>query len=160
MDNWFENRTVEDNYNELYGIWSTHFEYKEIPLRNNKKIKLFRIYEVDDSKNTCFIRNEGITVDKMIIVSNFSDVVLFMEELNLFDAGSENNNYFKIVEQNKIKSLKLEITRDKSIYISKSEARAIFKVYNLSRQGYTFNRVIENEYRFTTEQINEIRNQK
>lgn len=158
MDNWFTNKTIEDNYDEIYEKWLTDFEYKEIPLSNNKKIKLFRIYEVDNSKNTCFIRNEGITIDNMIIVSNFSDVVLLMEELNLFDAGSENNKYFTIVEQNKIKSLKLKLG-EKSIYISKSEARAMFKIYNLSRQGYTFNRVIENEYRFTTKQINSIKNQ-
>lgn len=156
MDNWFSNRTIEDNFSELNEYWITNFEYKEIPLLNNKEIKLFRIYEVEYSNNSCFIRNECISINDALIVSNFTDVVLFMEELNLFDTGNENNKYFKIVEHNKVKSLKLEL-KDKIIYISKSEARAIYKIYNLSRQGYSFNRVLENEYRFTTKQINEIK---
>jgi len=156
MDNWFIKDTLDGNYNELHNFWIKNFEYREIPLIYDKKIDIFRIYEVDYEKKIYYIRNEGIIIDNTLIVSRFSDVIQFMEEINLFEAGNENNKLFTIVEQNGVKSLKLTV-KNKNIYISKSEAKTMYKIYNLSRQGYSFNKVLENEYIFTIDQINEIK---
>lgn len=126
-------------------------ELKIIPVALNldKEIYLLHIFEEDQSAKKKFIRNELVLVGNQILTSTFSDTVHFMEELNLFDIGNNQNKYLDITEYKNTKNLKLKTNEDKNIFISKSEAKAIYKLFNMAFQGYSVATVLEKEFRVT-----------
>ena len=85
-------------------------ELKIIPVALNldKEIHLLHIFEEDHSAKKKFIRNELVLVGNQILTSTFSDTVHFMEELNLFDIGNNQNKYLDVTEYQSTKNLKLK----------------------------------------------------
>lgn len=59
-----------------------------------------------------------------------------MEELALFDTGNDQNKYLAVAEHQKIKNLKLKNIND-NIFISKSEAKAMNRLFNMALMGYS-----------------------
>jgi hypothetical protein len=126
-------------------------ELKIIPVSLNidKEIYLLHIFEEDYSVKKKFIRNELVLVSNQILTSTFSDTVHFMEELNLFDIGNDQNKYLDVTEYKNTKNLKLKHNGEESIFLSKSEAKAMYKIFNLAFLGYSVASVLEKEFRFT-----------
>lgn len=122
----------------------------------DKKINLVRVWEIDREKDKKYIRNAVILVDNIILTSTFADTVHFLEELSLFDFGNEQNKYLKVLEHQKNKNLKLDLGDGQDIYITKSEAKSIYKLYNMSLIGYSPARVLEYEYRFTPQNFTQL----
>jgi hypothetical protein len=81
-----------------------------------------------------------------------------MEELSLFDIGNNQNKYLAVAERQKIKNLKLKNVND-NIFVSKSEARAIYRLFNMALMGYSLSVVLEKEFRFTPSNLGEILNE-
>ena len=129
-----------------------------ISLNLDKRIHLIHVFEENISSNKKYIRNELILVDNQILTSTFSDTVHFMEELSLFDTGNDQNKYLAIAEHQKIKNLKLKNVND-NIFVSKSEARAIYRLFNMALMGYSLSVVLEKEFRFTPSNLGEILNE-
>ena len=134
--------TVSDNF----GV-----ELRAVPVSLNldKEIYLIHVYEDDKILKKKFIRNELFLIGNQILTSTFSDTVHFMEELNLFDFGNNQNKYLDITEYQSTKNLKLKHNGDENIFISKSEAKAMYKIFNLAFLGYSVAAVLEKEFRFT-----------
>lgn len=126
-------------------------ELKVIPVTLNldKEVYLLHIFEENHELKKKYIRNELVLVGNQILTSTFSDTVHFMEELNLFDIGNNQNKYLDITEYQSTKNLKLKHNGDKNIFISKSEAKAMYKIFNLAFLGYSVAAVLEKEFRFT-----------
>lgn len=126
-----------------------------VPLHNKKKIALLRAFEVDLRNNKKYMRNVLFIVENEVMTDNFSDTILLKEELKLFDKGDEQNTFFRVVERElkgkKVTSLELSLDGGKKIYISKSEAKAIVDIWNMSMQGYSFSRILEYENQQTLE---------
>lgn len=120
-----------------------------VALNLDKEIHLLHIFEEDQSVKKKFIRNELVLVGNQILTSTFSDTVHFMEELNLFDIGNNQNKYLDITEYQSTKNLKLKHSGDENIFISRSEAKAMYKIFNLAFLGYSVAAVLEKEFRFT-----------
>ena len=120
-----------------------------VALNLDKEIHLLHIFEEDQSVKKKFIRNELVLVGNQILTSTFSDTVHFMEELNLFDIGNNQNKYLDITEYQSTKNLKLKHDGDENIFISRSEAKAMYKIFNLAFLGYSVAAVLEKEFRFT-----------
>ena len=141
--------TLTDNF----GI-----ELKIIPVALNldKEIHLLHIFEEDQSAKKKFIRNELVLVGNQILTSTFSDTVHFMEELNLFDIGNNQNKYLDVTEYQSTKNLKLKHNGDENIFISKSEAKAMYKIFNLAFLGYSVAAVLEKEFRFTPQLLTKL----
>lgn len=133
-------------------------ELKVIPVALNldKEIHLLHIFEEDYSMKKKFIRNELVLVGNQILTSTFSDTVHFMEELFLFDTGNDQNKYLSITEYKATKNLKLKYDGNEDIFISKSEARAMYKIFNLAFMGYSVAAVLEKEFRFTPQLLTKI----
>jgi hypothetical protein len=133
-------------------------ELKIIPvvLNHDKEVYLLHIFEEDHSAKKKFIRNELVLVGNQILTSTFSDTVHFMEELNLFDIGNNQNTYLDITEYKSTKNLKLKHNGDKNIFISKSEAKAMYKIFNLAFLGYSVATVLEKEFRFTPQELTKL----
>lgn len=133
-------------------------ELKIIPVALNldKEIHLLHIFEEDHSTKKKFIRNELVLVGNQILTSTFSDTVHFMEELNLFDIGNNQNKYLDVTEYQSTKNLKLKHNGDENIFISKSEAKAMYKIFNLAFLGYSNATVLEKEFRFTPQLLAKI----
>jgi hypothetical protein len=133
-------------------------ELKIIPVALNldKEIHLLHIFEEDHSMKKKFIRNELVLVSNQILTSTFSDTVHFMEELNLFDIGNNQNKYLNITEYQSTKNLKLKHNGDENIFISKSEAKAMYKIFNLAFLGYSVAAVLEKEFRFTPQLLTKV----
>ena len=126
-------------------------ELKIIPVSLNldKEIYLLHIFEEDKVAKKKYIRNELILIKNQILTSTFSDTIHFMEELNLFDIGNNQNKYLDVSEYQSTKNLKLKYNGDQNIFISKSEAKAMNRIFNLAFIGYSVATVLEKEFRFT-----------
>ena len=133
-------------------------ELKIIPVSLNldKEIYLLHIFEEDYSAKKKFIRNELILIGNQILTSTFSDTVHFVEELNLFDIGNNQNKYLDITEYQSTKNLKLKNISDKNIFISKSEAKAMYKIFNLAFLGYSVATVLEREFKLTPQILTQL----
>lgn len=121
----------------------------KVSLNLDKEIYLLHIFEENYNLNKKFIRSELVLIENEIFTSTFADTVHFMEELNLFDTGNNQNKYLDITEYKSTKNLKLKTNTDKNIFISKSEAKAIYKLFNMAFQGYSVATVLEKEFRVT-----------
>lgn len=133
-------------------------ELKIIPIALNldKEIYLLHIFEEDQSVKKKFIRNELVLIGNQILTSTFSDTVHFMEELNLFDIGNNQNKYLDVTEYQSTKNLKLKHNGDENIFISRSEAKAMYKIFNLAFLGYSVATVLEKEFRFTPQLLTKL----
>lgn len=133
-------------------------ELRAIPVSLNldKEIYLIHVYEDDKILKKKFIRNELILIGDQILTSRFSDTVHFIEELNLFDTGNSQNKYLDITEYQSTKNLKLKHSGDKNIFISKSEAKAMNKLFNTAFLGYSLTSLIEKEFRFTPQMLTQL----
>ena len=125
---------------------------KLIVLNLDKRIFLLNILEEDNRAKKKYIRSQLIAVNSQILTLGFSDTLHFMEELALFDAGNDQNRYFTISEHQNTKNLKIKNIRS-NIFISKSEAKAMYRLFNLSLNGYSLSTVLENEIIFSAEDI-------
>jgi hypothetical protein len=126
----------------------------KVALNFDKEIYLLRAFEIDRITNEKYIRTAGILVSDELVTSTFADTTHFMEELNLFDFGNDQNKYFTVTEYSGTPNLKLKIDY-KNVFISKAEAKTIYKLYNLAFHRYSFSRVLEFEYRFTPQSVSE-----
>ncbi len=133
-------------------------ELKIIPVALNldKGIHLLHIFEENHSLKKKFIRNELVLVGDQILTSTFTDSVHLMEEVNLFDIGNEQNKYFKPEQKHGIKNLRLKHEGDDDIFISKSEAKVMYKIFNLAFIGYSVATVLENEFKLTSQLLTQI----
>ena len=124
-----------------------------VVLNNNKDIKLLRGFEEDTKKR--YMRNIVIMIGDEFITSNVADTMLFKEELALFSYGDKQNKYFfpstRTINQENVYSLELTLNNGKKIYITKSEAKAMVGLWNMSLQGYSFARLLEFEKEQTLE---------
>ena len=121
-------------------------------LNLDKRIFLLNVLQEDNRAKKKYIRSQLIAVNNQILTFGFSDTVHFMEELALFDAGNDQNKYFTISEHQNTKNLKLKNVRS-NIFISKSEAKAICRLFKLSLNGYSLSTVLENGVIFSAEDI-------
>lgn len=131
-----------------------------VHLHNRKKIDLVRAFEVDTRNSKKYMRNVLFAVENEAITDNFADTILLKEELKLFEKGDEQNTFFKVISRElsgkKVTSLELSLYDGKKVYISKSEARAIVDIWNMSMQGYSFSRILEYENDQTLESWTDI----
>ena len=136
-------------------------ELKIIPIALNldQKIYLLHIFEENRELNKKFIRNELVIVGNTILTSTFSDTVHFMEEIKLFDFGNNQNKYLNVTEYKATKNLKLIYQGVQDIFISKSEALAMYKIFNLAFIGYSVATVLENEFRFSPQMLTKLLHQ-
>ena len=145
-------------HDQIFTLRDEGIELKIIPVALNldKQIHLLHIFEEDQSVKKKFIRNELILIANQILTSTFSDTVHLMEELNLFDIGNNQNKYLDVTEYKNTKNLKLKHNGDENIFISKSEAKAMYKIFNLAFSGYSVATVLEKEFRLTPQHLTQL----
>ena len=138
---------VEYNGNDI--------EISHVVLNQDKDIKLLRGFKQDKDNKKKYMRNFVIMIGDEFVTSNIADSMLLKEELFLFNQGDIQNKYFfpstRKLEQESVNSLVLTLENGRKIYISKSEARAIVALWNMSMQGYSFSRLLEYEKAQTLE---------
>ena len=124
-------------------------ELTVVPLNNKHEISLLRAFEVDIKTQKKYMRNVVFMIQDEFITDNMADSVLLKEELILFDKGDEQNTFFQLksrkIKESHILSLSLKLESGKTIYISKSQARAIVSLWNMAMMGYSFARILEFE---------------
>ncbi len=130
-----------------------------IALNLDKEIYLLSIYEENLHVKKKFIRNELILIGNQILTSTFSDTIHFMEEINLFDVGNSQNKYLDVTEYKNTKNLKLKHNGEENIFLSKSEAKAMYKIFNLAFIGYSVASVLEREFKFTPQLLSKFLHQ-
>lgn len=123
-----------------------------VPLNHDLGISLIRGFEIDFDEKKSYIRNMCVLVQNELVTSTYADTVLFFEELSLFEHGNDQNTYFDITEYKNTKNLKLK-NHEKDIFISKSIAKSMYKVYNMSYMGYSVKRLLEFEHKFTIDTL-------
>ncbi len=140
--------TLKDNLGIELGIIP-------VALNLDKDVYLLHVFEEDNTLKKKYIRNELVLIKNQILTSTFSDTVHFMEELALFDTGNDQNKYLAVAEHQKIKNLKLKNIND-NIFISKSEAKAMNRLFNMALMGYSLSVVLEKEFRFTPQDLTKL----
>jgi len=135
--------------------YSTDILITHVVLNQQKDIKLLRGYEEDYDNKKRYMRNFVIMIKNEFITSNIADSMLFKEELSLFEKGDDQNKYLKLtsrlIGKKQNISLKLNLADKSEIFISKSEAKAIVKLFEMSLQGYSFARLLEFETKQTAQ---------
>lgn len=127
-----------------------------VALNYDEEIYLLHIVEENSVLKKKFIRNDLILVGDTLLTSSFSDSVHFMEELNLFDHGNDQNKYLAISEYQSTKNLKLKHDGERNVFISKSQAKAMYKIFNLAFKGCSIVTVLENEFRLTPQLLTQL----
>jgi len=134
---------------------SSEIIISHVMLNNDKNIKLLRGFEEDERTKKRYIRNIVIMVESEFVTSNIADTMLFKEELALFNFGDSQNKYFfpatRNINKESVFSLVLTLGDGKKIYITRSEAKAMVGLWNMSLQGYSFARLLEFEKEQTLE---------
>ena len=126
-----------------------------VKLNLDKKIYLLHIFANDEVAKKKYIRNVLVIVGNQVLTSTFSDTVHFMEELYLFDIGNDQNKYLAIAEHKSTKNLKLKNSNE-DIFVSKSEARAVYKLYNRIFSGFSDVELLITEYRLTPQELTKL----
>jgi hypothetical protein len=127
-----------------------------IALDIDNKMFLCQTFEVNTKLNKKYLRAQLIIINNHVLTSRVADTIHFMEELNLFDFGNSQNKYLSITEYKTTKNLKLIYDGKNDVFISKSKARAICKMYNMSYMGYSIAAMLENEYKFTPQTLTKL----
>ncbi|MGA1932602.1 hypothetical protein ACH5BF_07745 [Arcobacter sp. YIC-464] len=128
----------------------------KISLNLDKDIYLLHVFEEDYTLRKKYLRNDLILVENQILTSSFSDTIHFIEELRLFDVGNDQNKFLSITEYKKTRNLKLKQFDKKNIFISKSEAKAICKLFDFALRGYSLATVLESEFSFTPQTLTNV----
>lgn len=130
-------------------------ELKHIIIRLNldKKVFLICIIEEDNLFKKKYIRCLLILIGNQLLTSRFCDTLHFMEELNLFDFGNSQNKYLDITEYKSTKNLKLKHNGNENIFISKSEAKSSYRLFNLIFLGNSATKLLEKEIKLTPQQL-------
>lgn len=115
------------------------------PLNIEHKIMLIRCFGVDEGLNERYLLDLLIMCGEELITANTTDSIQFCEELALFDRGDENNKFLKPAQLQAKNSLKLSLDNGKVIFIKRSEAKTMVKLWDMSLQRLTFARLVENE---------------
>lgn len=131
-----------------------------VDLNLDKKIFLICIIEENDLLKKKYIRCILILIGNQLLTSRFCDTLHFMEELNLFDFGNSQNKYLDITEYKSTKNLKLKHNSNENIFISKSEARTIYRLFNLTFLGNSVSKLLEEEIKLTAQQLTMIADKK
>lgn len=126
--------------------------FTKAPLLHDKQIFLVRAFEYDYERSKKYMRSAAFLVKDELLTTTFADTVHCLEELNLFDGGNDQNKYLAIAEHKNIKNLKLKLESN-AVFISKSEAKTICRLFNMSLLGYSMSKILEYEYRFTPESL-------
>ena len=127
-----------------------------IPLDEALGIYLIQVFEEKPEAKKNYLRSELIMVRDYILTSSFCDTIHFLEEINLFDSGNDQNRYLSVTEYKATKNLKLKYDGYTDIFISKSVARGMYKIFNMSFLGYSLAALFENEFRFTPETLTQL----
>lgn len=69
---------------------------------------MIQIFEENYEVKKKYLRGELIFVRNHILTSTFCDTIHFMEEINLFDSGNDQNRYLDVTEYKSTKNLKLK----------------------------------------------------
>ncbi|DAB34919.1 MAG TPA: hypothetical protein CFH82_02900 [Sulfurospirillum sp. UBA12182] len=127
-----------------------------IALDKDNKIFLCQVFEENLKLNKKYLRGQLIVVHNHVLTASVADTIHFAEELYLFDFGNSQNQYLSITEYQSTKNLKLIYDGKNDVFISKSKARAIYKIYNMSYIGYSVAAMLENEYKFTPQTLTKL----
>lgn len=135
------------------GYYITH-----VVLNVKHDIKMLRGFNVDEKSGKRYMANLMIMVGDEPITSHYADSIQFKEELALFDRGDNQNIFLTIVakqiEKSQKKSdntpptlysLQPKIINNKNVFISRSEAKAMTKIWEMGLQGFTFTGLVENK---------------
>lgn len=128
----------------------SNLELTKVALNYDVRVSLILAFEYDNIARKKYLRSTAIMIKDELVTTNDADTTQLIEELILFDYGNEQNRYFSIEQHKNVKNLKLNNTK---IYISKSQAKAICKMYNKGLAGYSLVRLMEYEYRFTPQSL-------
>ncbi|WP_345988748.1 hypothetical protein WCX18_00795 [Sulfurimonas sp. HSL1-2] len=128
-------------------------QLRPIELNGDKGIYLLQAFQVVYATNKQYLRGATIIAGKRLITTKLSDTIHLMEELKMFELGNDQNKYFTVSQHKNSKNLKLNVD-NKNIFISRSEAKAMYKLFTMSFMGYSFSRLFEYEYTFTPQGIN------
>ncbi|WP_310440988.1 hypothetical protein [Sulfurimonas sp.] len=138
----------DDNDTELLPV--------RVNLDSDVGMLLIQVFEPNEKTKKKYLRGELIMVQNHILTSTFCDATHFMEEVNLFDYGNDQNKYLAIAEYKKTKNLKLKYAGDIDVFISKSAARAIYKIFNRALSGYSTAAILEKEIVFTPQMLTKL----
>lgn len=127
-----------------------------IALDRDQEIYLIQIFEENYEAKKKYLRGELIFVRNHILTSTFCDTIHFMEEINLFDAGNDQNRYLAVTEYKSTKNLKLKYDGNVDVFISKALARGMYRIFTLSFAGYSTAALLEREFKLTPQLLTQL----
>lgn len=129
-------------------------------LSHQSDIVMVRSFNLNNELNERYMTDIAIMHEEQMITTNTADSIQFNEELALFDRGDENNKFLKVVQQKGkdggiVHSLKLSFDDGSAIYIGRSQAKSMVKIWEMSLQRFSFARLVEDVTLIDAEEWNE-----
>lgn len=130
------------------------------PLSHQNDIVMVRSFHLNNELNERYMTDIVIMHKEQLITTNTADSIQFNEELALFDRGDENNKFLKVVQKKgkdggTIYSLQLSFDDGSAIYIGRSQAKSMVKIWEMSLQRFSFARLVEDVTLIDAEEWNE-----
>lgn len=117
-------------------------------LSHDKNIIMARAFRVNPEIDERYMVDIIIMCGEKLITTNTVDSIQLNEELVLFDRGDENNKFLKVIQEKRkdglVYSLKLSLEDGDVIYIGRSEAKAMVRIWDMSLHRFSFARLVEN----------------
>lgn len=134
---------------------SDRTDISHIILHNEKKIKLLLGFKKNHTNEKRYLYNLAVTIENEFILSDFADFCLFKEELGLFDKGDTQNKFFTITSRKwkneQVISLEIETRNNTKVYISKSEAKAMYSILYTALASNSYSQIFDYENDQTVE---------
>jgi len=116
----------------------------------SKKVKFLKVYDTSINSKEEVLCSVGLIVGDEFIAETSSDIILFIEELKLFENGDAYNRFLKPTErtldERKVKSLQMDLYEHK-LYFSRSESKGIVTMISSCLNAYHLPRLQDEEQR-------------
>lgn len=116
-------------------------------LSHVKNIIMVRAFRVNPDINERYMVDIIIMCGEKLLTTNTVDSIQFNEELVSFDRGDENNKFLKVIQEKRkdglVYSLKLSLEDGDVIYLGRSDAKAMNRIWDMSLQRFSFTRLLE-----------------
>lgn len=130
---------------EQFDIQKYDMEITEVELSEKKNLVLIRGFEIEKDKK--YMRFIALRIGNKIITDKLAQVILFKEELSLFDGTLEENTFLSAstreINKQKIKSMVYKTPRKHNVYFSRADSKAVSTIWNMSLRGYSLTRLME-----------------
>jgi hypothetical protein len=138
--------------NEIIDDTNSRRTFVEILLNRRIDLKIVSIFFIHQNERNRYLERVILVYKGRPVLCNYTELILFMEELALFDRGDSFNTYFDVVKEidksnSNANPTHLRLDASSIIMImSRSMAKSIVKIWEMYLRGFSMSNLLENSH--------------